>query len=311
MREGTDDRAVLHRHAGAEHDIRLDGDVAAEFGIARQKYGFRCDQSNASVHRLRAQTALQHRFGLRELRLGVDAAHVVLRGFDGDRLQSHRARDGNRVGQIKFALAVVIADSVEQRQRVFTGKRHQPAIAEADRALLRRCIFFLDDSRKITAGRYQPSIAGRVLRRKAKNRHRRARAQRGAQGRQRFRPHQRRVGEHHQNIAGAAFDRLARRQHRMRGAEAFALLENLRLRSDLARFRRDIVTTGPHHNGDLGAAGCARRRQDMGDQTAAADAVQDLRRRGSHARSSPAASTMARQFAWGAVGRFIRFQLKP
>src|SRR6185312_8429666 len=78
VRERADHRAILHRHAGAKHDVRLDGDVFSELGVGREEYGVGRDECHAGLHRRRAQALLQHGFGFGELRLGVDAAHVVL-----------------------------------------------------------------------------------------------------------------------------------------------------------------------------------------------------------------------------------------
>ncbi len=92
---------------------------------------------------------MQHGFGFGELRLGVDAAHVVLRGFDRHCLQAHIAGDGNRIGEIIFAFGIRIADTVEDGERLLTGKRHQAAIAKADRALFRCGIALLADGNEV------------------------------------------------------------------------------------------------------------------------------------------------------------------
>ena len=85
---------------------------------------------------------------------------------------------------------------------------------------------------------HKPAVALWIRRREPEHRHGRTVGQRLAQFRKRLRPHQRRIGEHHQNIVGAAGDRLARRQNGMGGAAPFALLKNLRLWRDPARLRR-------------------------------------------------------------------------
>ena len=174
-------RAVVDRDAGTEHDVRLDGDVLAEFGVGGQKHRLRRDHGDAGVHRGGAQALLQHGFGFGKLRLGIDAAHVVLLGFDRHRLQAHLAGNGNRIGQIVFALGVGIADPLENRQRLAAGKRHQPAIAEADFALVRAGVALFADGDELIALRHQPAIAGRVGRPESKHRDRCALRQRRAQ----------------------------------------------------------------------------------------------------------------------------------
>ena len=58
---------------------------------------------------------------------------------------------------------------------------------------------------------------------------RRAVCERRSQLQQRLGSHQRRVAKHHENIIGTAGDRLTRREHSVRGSEALALLEKLRV----------------------------------------------------------------------------------
>ena len=65
MREGADGRAVVDRDAGSEHDIGLDGDVLAEFGVGGKKHRLRRDHGDAGIERGGAQALLQNGFGLR------------------------------------------------------------------------------------------------------------------------------------------------------------------------------------------------------------------------------------------------------
>ena len=110
MRERVDDRAVLDLHLLAEHHIGLDHDVFAEFGVGGEKHRLRRDQRDAGVERRLAQALLRDRFGFGELGFGVDAAHVVLLDFDRNRAQLHAARDLDRISQIEFVFAIVVAD---------------------------------------------------------------------------------------------------------------------------------------------------------------------------------------------------------
>ena len=69
--------------AGAEHHERLDRHVAAECWCRSTRYTVSGAISvTPACHRRLAQPRLHHRFGFGELRLGVDAAHFVLAGFD-------------------------------------------------------------------------------------------------------------------------------------------------------------------------------------------------------------------------------------
>ena len=137
MGEGVDHRAVLDRHARAEHDIGLDRDILAELGVGRQKDRLRRNHRHARLKRRLAQALLQNGFRFGELRFGVDAAHVVLLGFDRHGLRAHSACDLDRVGQIKFVFAIH-SPMRQDRQRLLAGERHQAAIAKADLALFAR-----------------------------------------------------------------------------------------------------------------------------------------------------------------------------
>ena len=76
----------------------------------------------------------------------------------------------------------------------------------------------------------QPAVAGRIGGAKAEHGERCAVLQRRAHPLEGLGRDQRRIAERDQKIVGAAGDRLAGRQHRMRGAEALALNEGRGIR---------------------------------------------------------------------------------
>ncbi len=129
MRERVNDGAVVDRDLLAEHHIGLDGHVAPEFCIGGKKHRFRRDKRDAGFERGLAQPLLRRRFGLGELSLVVDAAHVVLLDFDRDRAQLHAACDFDRIGQIEFGFSIAVADPLDNRKRAIAGERHEPAVA--------------------------------------------------------------------------------------------------------------------------------------------------------------------------------------
>ena len=61
MREGVDDRATLNRHPGANDDMRLDEDVAANLNVERQGHGLRRDKRGALGHCAPAHRAARPR----------------------------------------------------------------------------------------------------------------------------------------------------------------------------------------------------------------------------------------------------------
>jgi hypothetical protein len=50
---------------------------------------------------------------------------------------THGAGDGDGIGEIIFAFAIVVADPLEDWQRTRTGKRHETAVAQVDLPLRR------------------------------------------------------------------------------------------------------------------------------------------------------------------------------
>ena len=95
------------------------------------------------VKRGLAQTALRDGFGFGQLALGIDATHIILLDFDRDRVELHAARDLDRIGQIKFAFAITVADPLQDGERVRAGERHDATIAQTERPFARAGISIL------------------------------------------------------------------------------------------------------------------------------------------------------------------------
>ncbi len=232
-----------------------------------------------------AQPILHHGFGFRELGPGVDAAHFVLARFDHDRLQSQVSYDGNGVGEIVFALAVGIADFFDDFQRPAAIERHHAGIAEFDGPLGRAGVGLLTDRHQPVALDQQPAVAGGIGGLKAEHGQRRAVLQGRPQTVEGGGRYQRRVAEHNQQIVGAPGNRLARRQHRMRGAETAALNVGRCVRTQTPGLGLDRPVIGPDDHGK----GCARPvgggAQHMRQQRLAGHRMQHLR----HCRAHPGA----------------------
>ena len=208
MRERADGRAVLHRDAGAEHDVGLDRDVLAELGVGGEMHRLRRHQRDAGVERRLPQALLHDRLRRRELRLGVDAAHFVLRDFERDRLAaSCRARSPPRRSDRIRACDCRCRSARGSCSAVLPANAISPPLQSAiarSCSLASTCSTMRDE---LVALRHQPAVAGRVGGPKSEHRDGRAVGERGAQLRQRLRPDQRRVAEDHQNVVGAALDR--------------------------------------------------------------------------------------------------------
>src|SRR5580704_6671426 len=194
MGKRADNGAVFHGDLLAEHDVRLDDDVLSEFGVRRQKHRIRRDQRHAGSERRGAQPLLSNGFSFGKLVLGIDAAHFVLLDFDGDRAELHGARDLDRIGQIKFALAIFVANPPKDSQRMFSGECHDAGIAETARALLLAGIGFFTNGNKLSFLDNEPAVTRRIRRPKARNRDGRASGNGRAQSlrrRARWRPSRR------------------------------------------------------------------------------------------------------------------------
>ena len=123
----------------------------------------RRDQRDAGVERRLPQPLLHDGLGLRELRLGVDAAHFVLRHFERDRLQPHVARDlpprrSDRIRPCGWRCRCGPGFPAPYLPSNAISPPLQSAIA---RSLLAG-VGVLDDGEQFVALRHQPAVAGRV-----------------------------------------------------------------------------------------------------------------------------------------------------
>jgi hypothetical protein len=261
----------------------LSSTVTPEFGVSREEDGFGSNQRDARIHRRLAQALLQCRFGFRELGLGVDAAHVILLGLDHDRLELHRSRDRDCIGQIEFAFAVVVADPLQDRHGGFARQGHESAIAQIDLALGGRRVELFADCEEIVAVHHQPTVPSRVFRPEAEHGDGGALGERLAHPPQRVCSDQWRVTEDDQDIVGAARERLLRRQHRVGGAAPLLLDEDLRARCAPLRLRAHGVRIGADDDRDRRSAGVTHRREHMREQRLLRNLVQHLRPCRAHA----------------------------
>ena len=99
----------------------------------------------------------------------------------------------------------------------------------------------------------------------------------------RLRPDHGGIAENDENIVGAARDRALGGEHRVGGAVALRLHEDVRARHDPMRFGRDRIATGGDHDGRHGTASLTDGVEHMCQQRPAGDSVQHLRARRAHA----------------------------
>src|SRR6476620_4809556 len=110
MAEGVDRGALLDADARTENHIRLDERVTGEDGVMAEIDGVRVDQRGAGQHRLPAPALLVDLLDAGELAAVVDALDLLLRGDDEGRGEALAVGDLDRIGEIVFALCVLLAD---------------------------------------------------------------------------------------------------------------------------------------------------------------------------------------------------------
>ena len=107
--EGTDLGSLLHGHAGTEHDSGSDRYIRREARIEAEEYAGRVRHRDPFFHRRVSQSALEHGLGFGEFDPGVDAAQFVEWRLDRRDVLAFGRCEGHDVGQVVFALGVVIA----------------------------------------------------------------------------------------------------------------------------------------------------------------------------------------------------------
>ena len=148
----------------------------------------------------------------------------------------------------------VVADRFENLQRVLAGERHQPRIAELDRALRSGCVLVLDDLFQFAIALDEPAIPGRVYGLEAEHHNRGSGCEPGAQRSEGLRPHQGRVGKGHDHVVITATQALPRRQHRMSCPAPLPLDREFRRGETGGRFTSNLRPIRPdHHRRSFGA----------------------------------------------------------
>ena len=180
MREGADDRAILDPDPGADHDVGLDDDVAADLGVEREEHRLGSDKRRALGHRPPAQPILQFRLGPGELRPVVDAHHLLFVGHERPRDEAPRVGDFDDVGEVIFALSVVGRHSGQKFQSFLPIEGDRPGVAPTRSPLLGACVLMLADRDQAPVTFDQPPVAGRFGGLEAERDHIRAAGKLGA-----------------------------------------------------------------------------------------------------------------------------------
>ena len=155
-----------------------------------------------------AEPLLQRLLGHRQLDTGIDALELRLLARHGNRLVAGRAGDPHRIGQVEFALHVVVADRAQQLRDQPAVDAHHAGIAEVDRAFGGIGILALDDPDQFATLDDQATVGRRIARLEAQHADSRpGLAAGGNQLAEAFGRHQRRIAEHDQNRPVMALER--------------------------------------------------------------------------------------------------------
>ena len=129
MAKGEDFDAVADADAGAEMDIGADGDVPAEPGVETKGDAIGVEQRRPAVHGRLAQPGLHGGLGAGQVGPGIDAQKLRLVAYHHGAVQSVLAGQGDDIGQIVFALGVVVADALQQPPKMLGVDGHDAGIA--------------------------------------------------------------------------------------------------------------------------------------------------------------------------------------
>src|SRR5690606_3586277 len=210
MAKGVDRGSLSHAYARTEPDIWLDDRVGANLRIMRQEHRFGRNHSDAFQHQVAAATSLPYAFRLSKFGAVVHAKRILERRLYRADRKTILDRDLDDLRQVIFALRVVVADPVEQRQRMLTGNCHDAAIAEANAALFLGTILILADRHQRPIRFDQATVARRIFDTEAHHSNRCAFRQHFAHGNKGRRVDQRRIAEHDQHVVIAAGNRPSR-----------------------------------------------------------------------------------------------------
>ena len=283
VREGADGAAVADDHAGAEHAVRLDDDVAPENRIDAQEHRLGRDQRRPAELGRPAQAGLDRGLGLAELHPVVDALRLRLgHRHHGD---GKSVCDGqrHRVGEVVLAVGVVVADPLQEAEGVGTRERHQPGIGQAHRPLGPRGVLLLADRQHAAPLRQHPPVAGRVGGLEGQHRHRRALTQGRAQPRVGLGGDQRRVAEGDDHVL-PALQRRTGGEHGMRRAEALGLGMDAGAGRHALDLAGDVLPAGLDHHGEAGGTGLLHGGQHVAEHGAVSEFVEHLGPVGAHPR---------------------------
>jgi hypothetical protein len=120
-------------------------------------------------HRRRAQAVLEGALGDGQFAARVHPLELLLHPLDGDGAVAFGACDADRVGEVEFALHIVVADRFQEFGDQRAVEAHHAGIDEVDRFFRRIGVLALDDLLELVTGHDQPAVGRRIARPKAQH----------------------------------------------------------------------------------------------------------------------------------------------
>ena len=160
MAEGADFHIVADPHAGREDHVGADRHVPAQYRVPGKIDRQRIGQGGAVFHGAGAKAVLRDGFGFGQLDPGIHAQDFVRIADDHGGGGPVGAGDGDHVGQIIFALGIVVADAVQPIEGAGAVDHHHARIAEPDGKLFRRRVAGFDDLFQAAVGAQDQAAVG-------------------------------------------------------------------------------------------------------------------------------------------------------
>ena len=158
MAECADFGVVGNTHTGAEEDVGLDQNIAANHRIIGEPDSLWRDQRCAVIHRAKAAALLPFALDACEFGPAVDASDVERISLHHRTAAAIGVGNIDDINEVKFLRRIIISDAREEAEQVTRLHRHQPRIAEATGALLWRRILMLDHFGDAVAVGNHPSV---------------------------------------------------------------------------------------------------------------------------------------------------------
>ena len=271
--ETADARAPGDLGARPEHDIRLDRRPAAHLGVEREMHRLGRRHCHPGGEKGLALDGLEQGLRHRQFGLGVDPHDGVLIGEN--RAGRFAAPPGqfDHVGQIVFALGVVVAYLRQQLEQQGRRCRHDAGIAGRQRQHFRRRLLRFGNGRERVPVHNQPPVRARIARLEADDRD----AVRHGEHRLDVGGLQQRhvaIGDDH--LTGEALQRRLGAAHGVAGADGRVLHRDRGLAQPLHHMGPDLGRVIADHDDDPLAAERLGGVDGVIQHGAAADRVQHL-----------------------------------